>query len=139
MVRFSCNSGYRLVGYEVRRCRDDGLWSWGVEAECMPELNYKLQIGIIYVSVLLPILLVMALLIYFAVVFYNRRTKEKSSTEKLYLNHEEYDHLQSKVGSTTESPAPSDGGSVDEPVKPNETTKQVETAEEDKTKDGIFV
>lgn len=105
----------------------------------MPELSYKLQIGIIYVSVLLPILLVLALLVYFAVVFYNRRTKEKESTEKLYLKHEEYDHLQSKVGATAESPAPSDGGSVDEPLKPNEeATKQV-TAEEDNTKDGIYV
>ena len=37
IVRFTCNEGYRLVGYESRRCREDGLWSWGMEAECISE------------------------------------------------------------------------------------------------------
>ena len=35
LVRFTCNEGYRLVGYETRLCRPEGLWSWGFEAECI--------------------------------------------------------------------------------------------------------
>ena len=38
IVRFSCDDGYRLVGYEARRCREDGLWSWGVDPECISKL-----------------------------------------------------------------------------------------------------
>ena len=40
LVRFSCNDGYRLTGYETRRCREDGLWSWGVEAECISTIAF---------------------------------------------------------------------------------------------------
>lgn len=40
VVRFSCDVGYRLVGYEARYCREDGLWSWGEEPECISEWRY---------------------------------------------------------------------------------------------------
>lgn len=41
IVRFTCNEGYRLVGYETRKCRQDGLWSWGMEAECISKLSWN--------------------------------------------------------------------------------------------------
>lgn len=41
-VRFSCDVGYRLVGYEARYCREDGLWSWGEDAQCISEIRYFL-------------------------------------------------------------------------------------------------
>lgn len=34
-VRFTCDTGYRLVGNEYRLCRGDGLWSWGYDAFCV--------------------------------------------------------------------------------------------------------
>ncbi|KAK4336770.1 hypothetical protein RND71_043857 [Anisodus tanguticus] len=37
IVRFSCDEGYRLTGYEIRQCREDGLWTWGEPAECISE------------------------------------------------------------------------------------------------------
>ena len=35
IVRFSCDDGYRLVGNDTRLCQEDGLWSWGVDPECI--------------------------------------------------------------------------------------------------------
>lgn len=40
VVRFSCDVGYRLVGYEARYCREDGLWSWGEDAQCISEWRF---------------------------------------------------------------------------------------------------
>lgn len=46
VVRFSCDIGYRLVGYEARYCRHDGLWSWGEDPQCIPEWRfYMLMFG----------------------------------------------------------------------------------------------
>lgn len=42
VVRFSCDIGYRLVGYEARYCREDGLWSWGEDPQCISEWKYIL-------------------------------------------------------------------------------------------------
>lgn len=42
IVRFSCDDGYRLTGYEARRCREDGLWSWGVDPECISMYHFWL-------------------------------------------------------------------------------------------------
>lgn len=82
IVRFSCDDGYRLVGYEARRCREDGLWSWGVDPECISkhisyrhfwdklndfsllgDLKYTGRIAGIGVGVILPILIVLVLII----------------------------------------------------------------------------
>ncbi|CAG2181137.1 unnamed protein product, partial [Oppiella nova] len=35
IVRFSCDDGYQLVGNETRLCREDGLWSSGVDPKCI--------------------------------------------------------------------------------------------------------
>lgn len=40
VVRFSCDVGYRLVGYEARYCREDGLWSWGEDPQCISEWRF---------------------------------------------------------------------------------------------------
>ena len=61
IVRFACDTGYRLIGYEVRRCREDGLWSWGVDAECIPDLTYKLTVAGIFIGVILPVVIILVL------------------------------------------------------------------------------
>ena len=61
IVRFSCDDGFRLVGYEVRRCREDGLWSWGVDPHCIKDSKYKLTIGGIFVGLIVPVLVVIAI------------------------------------------------------------------------------
>ena len=48
IVGFSCDDGYRLVGYEARRCREDGLWSWGVDPECISESFIDLTFRLSY-------------------------------------------------------------------------------------------
>ncbi|XP_054161232.1 protein mesh-like [Oppia nitens] len=63
IVRFSCDDGYRLVGYEVRRCREDGLWSWGVDPECIRDLKYKLTLAGIFTGVILPVIVLIALFV----------------------------------------------------------------------------
>ena len=35
IVRFACDQGFRLIGYENRRCRENGLWSWGEDPSCV--------------------------------------------------------------------------------------------------------
>ena len=42
IVRFACDEGYRLVGYENRMCRENGLWTWGVDPECISKLQISL-------------------------------------------------------------------------------------------------
>lgn len=39
IVRFACDDGYRLIGYENRRCRENGLWSWGEDPQCVSKLK----------------------------------------------------------------------------------------------------
>lgn len=66
-MRFSCNDGYRLVGYEARRCRDDGLWSWGVDPECISDYSYYGQVSGIGVGIIIPIVIVIALIVLYIV------------------------------------------------------------------------
>jgi hypothetical protein len=54
IVRFSCDEGHRLFGYEVRRCRKDGLWSWGVDPECIKDV--KITVAVIFFCIILPVL-----------------------------------------------------------------------------------
>ncbi|KAJ6218930.1 hypothetical protein RDWZM_004742 [Blomia tropicalis] len=61
IVRFSCNDGYRLVGYEVRRCREDGLWSWGVDAHCLETYKYSFAIAGIIAAFIFPFLVIVFL------------------------------------------------------------------------------
>jgi hypothetical protein len=60
IVRFSCDDGYRLVGYENRRCRDDGLWSWGEDPQCVSTLFYRGTIAGVSLAIILPILFIIA-------------------------------------------------------------------------------
>ena len=116
IVRFACNEGYRLTGYEVRRCREDGLWSWGIDPQCIPELNYRLQVGIIYISIIVPVLAMLSVIIYIAVQFrlfqFWRKENSDKKAEKLYMDREELDKLQSKMDGTVESPETSDTASI---------------------------
>nr|XP_046915265.1 protein mesh-like isoform X1 [Dermatophagoides farinae] len=73
IVRFSCLDGYRLLGYEVRRCREDGLWSWGEDPFCMPVIQYNIQLLFTY---LIPII-VTFLAIYMAIFFLKHRQQQK--------------------------------------------------------------
>jgi hypothetical protein len=41
IVRFSCDDGCRLVVYKARRCREDGLWSWGVDPKCISMSSFR--------------------------------------------------------------------------------------------------
>lgn len=63
LVRFSCNDGYRLTGYETRRCREDGLWSWGVEAECISDIKYYGSVAGIGFGILIPIIVLLLLIL----------------------------------------------------------------------------
>ncbi|KAF7495260.1 Protein mesh [Sarcoptes scabiei] len=74
IVRFSCNDGYRLLGYEARYCRDDGLWSWGIEPECISNVKYIGQIAGISIGITLPILILLLLIVFF--VMFNREHDE---------------------------------------------------------------
>jgi hypothetical protein len=78
IVRFSCDDGYRLVGYEARRCREDGLWSWGVDPECISDLKYTGRIAGIGVGIVLPILIVAILVI--GCFIYSKRNGETHYT-----------------------------------------------------------
>src|SRR5687768_18396434 len=61
IVRFSCNDGYRLVGYEVRRCREDGLWSWGYDPQCIEVLRYNATVMGIVLAFVVPSLILLFL------------------------------------------------------------------------------
>ncbi|CAG2109013.1 unnamed protein product, partial [Medioppia subpectinata] len=80
IVRFSCDDGYRLVGYEARRCREDGLWSWGVDPECISDLKYTGRIAGIGVGIILPIIIVIILVIG-CFIYSRRNTKEHYTGE----------------------------------------------------------
>ncbi|GIY65958.1 protein mesh [Caerostris darwini] len=56
-VRFACDDGYRLVGYENRRCRETGLWSWGVDPQCISNGDYIRKIVGISLGIVLPVII----------------------------------------------------------------------------------
>lgn len=65
IVRFSCIDGYRLTGYEVRRCRNDGLWSWGIEPQCIRTITYNATIiSIVLTFLITTFILIMAVFYY---------------------------------------------------------------------------
>lgn len=83
IVRFVCNEGYRLVGYEVRRCREDGLWSWGVDPECVPELVYRLNMSFIYSSLIIPTIVIVLVIIYLAWRFYSKKNHSNEGKQHI--------------------------------------------------------
>ncbi|XP_074605108.1 sushi domain containing 2 mesh isoform X2 [Brevipalpus obovatus] len=58
-VRFACDDGYRLVGHEYRRCRADGLWSWGYEAQCISTGYYATNLSMAILGIIVPIVLIL--------------------------------------------------------------------------------
>lgn len=74
---FTCDEGYRLVGYEVRRCREDGLWSWGVEAECIMNRTYYGTMSAIFIGILFPI----AILLLFVFICWKRGTSKSDEKD----------------------------------------------------------
>ncbi|KAH7644783.1 protein mesh [Dermatophagoides farinae] len=88
IVRFSCNDGYRLVGYEARRCREDGLWSWGEDPECISHAAYIGQIAGIGFGILVPILILLIIIVLFVVL--SRRDNDHEGT---YDTHEDGDDV----------------------------------------------
>lgn len=80
IVRFSCNDGYRVAGYEVRRCREDGLWSWGVDAECVQTIHYTFALSGIILSIIVPLMIVGFLVIVW--VRMKRQMEEKMKNGK---------------------------------------------------------
>ncbi len=63
IVRFACDEGYRLIGYEVRRCREDGLWSWGVDPQCIKQVTYSLLLSAIFIGIAIPVIILIILVI----------------------------------------------------------------------------
>lgn len=82
IVRFSCIDGYRLIGYEVRRCREDGLWSWGVDPECI-------KIGYYYFQIMSIIILftTVSLILIFGIIIYKYRTSKINDNSKVNSNY----------------------------------------------------
>ncbi|XP_076359572.1 sushi domain containing 2 mesh [Tachypleus tridentatus] len=75
IVRFTCDEGYRLVGYEVRQCMANGLWSWGDDPECISNQEYKRRIAGITVGIIVPIMLILIIV----VVCFIRHRKQSDS------------------------------------------------------------
>ncbi|XP_029826722.2 protein mesh isoform X1 [Ixodes scapularis] len=74
-VRFSCNDGYRLVGHEVRQCKEYGLWSWGIDVTCISNASYARKIVGITLGILLPISIIFCLVFF---CFFKRNRHKKS-------------------------------------------------------------
>lgn len=64
IVRFACDDGYRLVGYENRKCREDGLWSWGEDPQCIRTSFYRGTIAGVSLAIILPVLMIVACTIF---------------------------------------------------------------------------
>lgn len=79
-VRFSCDDGYRLVGYENRHCRADGLWSWGEEAQCVPTSLYRGTVAGVSLGIALPLLLIVMATV-FCIIRSNRQEKHHYTGE----------------------------------------------------------
>jgi len=85
IVRFSCDDGYRLVGYEARKCREDGLWSWGVDPECISDLAYTGQIAGIGIGIVLPLIIIVVLAI--GCFIYTRKSGNDYRTHERRVDH----------------------------------------------------
>ena len=90
IVRFSCDEGYRLIGYEARRCREDGLWSWGVDPQCIKVVTYSLLLSGVFLGVILP---TFAIVVLFVIIWRRDKRLEKNppklppKTYKVNDNH----------------------------------------------------
>lgn len=81
VVRFSCDVGYRLVGYEARFCRQDGLWSWGEDPQCIPEWRYFLTMFGSIMAAFLPMAVTIAAGV-FCLLFMVRRSRSHYTGEQ---------------------------------------------------------
>jgi hypothetical protein len=81
IVRFACDDGYRLVGYENRKCREDGLWSWGVDPECISHVSYGGTIAGISLGILVPLILIIGCTV-FCVVTSRRQGRSHYTHER---------------------------------------------------------
>jgi hypothetical protein len=81
VVRFSCDVGYRLVGYEARFCRQDGLWSWGEDPQCIPEWRYFLTMFGSIMAAFLPMAVTIAAGV-FCLLFMVRRSRAHYTGEQ---------------------------------------------------------
>uniref|UniRef100_A0A6G1S5F6 Extracellular domains-containing protein CG31004 n=1 Tax=Aceria tosichella TaxID=561515 RepID=A0A6G1S5F6_9ACAR len=81
VVRFSCDQGYRLVGYEARFCRQDGLWSWGEDPQCIPEWRYFLIMFGSIMAAFLPMAVTIAAGV-FCLLFMVRRSRAHYTGEQ---------------------------------------------------------
>ncbi|RWS17902.1 mesh-like CUB and sushi domain-containing protein, partial [Dinothrombium tinctorium] len=73
IVNFHCNPGYRLVGYESRYCRPDGMWSWGVDPECISVFDYYIKIIGVILAIILPIIIIVVCTIFCVVMSYRKQ------------------------------------------------------------------
>lgn len=85
VVRFSCDVGYRLVGYEARYCREDGLWSWGEDPQCISEWRYFLIMFGSIMAAFLPMAVTIAAGI-FCLLFMVRRSRSHYTGEQGGVN-----------------------------------------------------
>lgn len=81
VVRFSCDVGYRLIGYEARFCRQDGLWSWGEDAQCISEWRYFLIMFGSIMAAFLPVAVTIGAGI-FCLLFMVRRSRAHYTGEQ---------------------------------------------------------
>ena len=86
VVRFRCDVGYRLVGHEARYCRQDGLWSWGEEAQCISERRYFLTMFGSIMAAFLPMAVTIAAGL-FCLLFIMRRSRAHYTGEQGELGH----------------------------------------------------
>lgn len=81
VVRFSCDIGYRLVGYEARHCREDGLWTWGEDPECISEWRYFLIMSGSIMAAFVPMAVTIAAGV-FCLMFIVRRSRSHYTGEQ---------------------------------------------------------
>lgn len=81
VVRFSCDIGYRLVGYEARHCREDGLWTWGEDPECISEWRYFLIMSGSILAAFVPMAVTIAAGV-FCLMFIVRRSRSHYTGEQ---------------------------------------------------------
>ncbi|UYV62455.1 hypothetical protein LAZ67_2000673 [Cordylochernes scorpioides] len=81
VVIFSCDKGYRLEGYQNRKCHDTGLWSWGIEARCITEGEYYRKLAGNIFGIIIPIVLLVVIIIIF-LIFRRRQRRDHYTGEK---------------------------------------------------------